>query len=43
MKILIAEGENDFPIKSGETIDSIDKNGDMQMSPLWSAQYEDSN
>lgn len=34
--------DNDFPVKSGETIDSIDENGDMQMEPQWSVQYEES-
>lgn len=34
--------ENDFPIQSGETIDSMDQNGDMQMTPQWRSQYEDS-
>lgn len=34
--------ENDFPIESGETIDSIDQNGDMQKSPQWRTQYENS-
>lgn len=34
--------DNDFPIESGETIDSIDENGDMQMKPQWKVQYEDS-
>jgi len=27
--------DNDFPIKSGETMDSIDGNGDMQYTPQW--------
>ena len=31
---------NDFPIKSGETIDSIDENGIIQMTPQWTVQYE---
>lgn len=31
---------NDFPIKSGETIDSIDENGKIQMDPQWTVQYE---
>lgn len=34
--------DNDFPVKSGETIDSIDENGDMQMEPQWTVQYEES-
>lgn len=34
--------DNDFPIKSGETIDSLDKNGKIQMTPQWMVQYEDS-
>ena len=33
--------DNDFPIKSGETIDSLDENGKMQMTPQWKVQYED--
>ncbi|MBR5974427.1 MAG: DUF4261 domain-containing protein [Clostridiales bacterium] len=33
---------NDFPIKSGDTIDSIDENGRMQTTPQWPVQYEDS-
>ena len=33
---------NDFPIKSGDTIDSIDENGRMQQTPQWKVQYEDS-
>lgn len=32
--------ENDFPIKSGDTIDSIDENGKMQITPQWTVQYE---
>ena len=32
--------ENGFPIESGETIDSIDENGDMQVTPQWEVQYE---
>ena len=32
--------ENDFPIKSGDTIDSIDENGKMQITPQWNVQYE---
>ena len=34
--------ENEFPIKSGETVDSLDKNGNMQWEPQWKTQYEDS-
>lgn len=34
--------DNDFPIKSGETVDSIDENGKMQWEPQWRVQYEDS-
>ena len=34
--------DNDFPIESGETIDSLDANGRMQESPQWKVQYEDS-
>ena len=33
--------DNDFPIKSGETIDSLDEYGKMQMTPRWEVQYED--
>ena len=33
--------DNDFPIKSGETIDSLDEYGKMQMTPQWTVQYED--
>ena len=32
--------DNDFPIKSGETIDSIDENGKIQIDLQWSVQYE---
>lgn len=32
--------ENDFPVKSGDTIDSIDENGNMQITPQWNVQYE---
>lgn len=32
--------ENDFPVKSGDTIDSIDENGIMQTEPQWRVQYE---
>jgi len=34
--------DNDFPIMSGDTIDSIDENGKMQTSPQWKVQYENS-
>ena len=34
--------DNEFPIESGETIDSIDENGDMQDTPQWKVQYENS-
>lgn len=34
--------ENNFPIKSGETVDSIGANGSMQWEPQWKTQYEDS-
>ena len=34
--------ENEFPIESGETIDSMDANGKMQKTPQWTVQYEDS-
>ena len=33
--------DNDFPIESGETIDSLDVNGNMQYDPQWKVQYED--
>ena len=33
---------NEFPIKSGETVDSLDRNGNMQWEPQWKTQYEDS-
>ena len=33
---------NDFPIKSGDTIDSLDENGRMQAEPQWKVQYENS-
>ncbi|MDE6726649.1 MAG: DUF4261 domain-containing protein [Oscillospiraceae bacterium] len=32
----------DFPIKSGDTVDSIGKDGSMQWEPQWHAQYENS-
>ena len=32
--------ENDFPVKSGDTIDSIDENGVMQQELQWPVQYE---
>jgi len=34
--------DNEFPIKSGETVDSLDENGNMQWEPQWKTQYEDS-
>lgn len=34
--------DNEFPIKSGETVDSLDQNGKMQWEPQWRTQYEDS-
>ena len=34
--------DNDFPMKSGDTIDSIDENGRIQTTPQWPVQYEDS-
>ena len=34
--------DNDFPVKSGDTLDSIDENGVMQWEPQWKTQYEDS-
>lgn len=34
--------DNEFPIKSGDTVDSIDENGVMQWEPQWKSQYEDS-
>ncbi len=34
--------ENDFPIVSGDTVDSIGEDGSMQWKPQWKAQYEDS-
>ncbi len=34
--------ENEFPIKSGETVDSIDDNGNIQWEPQWVTQYENS-
>ena len=33
---------NEFPIKSGDTVDSLDQNGAMQWEPQWKTQYEDS-
>ena len=32
----------EFPVKSGDTLDSIGKDGSMQWEPQWLAQYEDS-
>lgn len=34
--------ENEFPIKSGETVDSLDENGKIQWEPQWKTQYENS-
>ena len=34
--------DNDFPIKQGDTVDSIDENGQMQWEPQWQTHYEDS-
>ena len=34
--------DKDFPIDSGETIDSLDENGNIQMKPQWNVQYEES-
>lgn len=34
--------DNEFPIKSGDTVDSIGADGSMQWEPQWKAQYEDS-
>ena len=34
--------ENGFPIESGETIDSMDEDGKIQLTPQWAVQYEDS-
>lgn len=34
--------DNEFPIKSGDTVDSIGKDGSMQWEPQWKAQYENS-
>ncbi len=34
--------DNEFPIESGHTIDSIDENGQMQQQPQWNVQYESS-
>ena len=33
---------SEFPIKSGDTVDSLDRNGNMQWEPQWKTQYEDS-
>lgn len=32
--------DNNFPIKDGETVDSIDENGNIQWEPQWKTQYE---
>jgi len=34
--------ENGFSIESGETIESMDANGNIQVTPQWTVQYEDS-
>ena len=34
--------DNEFPIKSGDTIDSLGENGHMQAETQWKVQYEDS-
>ena len=34
--------ENGFPIENGETIDSMDEDGNMQRLHQWTVQYEDS-
>lgn len=34
--------DNEFPIKSGETVDSLDSDGRMQWEPQWRTQYENS-
>ena len=34
--------ENGFSIENGETIDSMDANGNMLVTPQWTVQYEDS-
>ncbi len=34
--------ENEFPIKSGDTVDSLDENGKMNWEPQWKSQYENS-
>ena len=34
--------DNDFPIKSGETVDGLDENGKTSWDIQWKAQYEDS-
>ncbi len=33
--------DNDFPIKDGDTVDSIGADGSMQWEPQWKTQYED--
>jgi hypothetical protein len=40
--VAVYQFDNEFPIKSGETIGSIDEEGNMQSNPKWSVQYEDS-
>lgn len=34
--------DKDFPVNSGDTLDSIGEDGNMQWEPQWKAQYEDS-
>ena len=34
--------DNEFPIKDGNTIDSLDENGSILSEPRWKTQYEDS-
>lgn len=33
--------DSEFPIKSGETVDSLDEDGKIQWEPQWKTQYED--
>lgn len=40
--IALYQFNNAFPIKSGETVDSIDENGKIQWEPQWKTQYENS-
>ena len=32
--------DNDYPIKNGDTVDSINENGKLQITPQWTVQYE---